>query len=114
LAGDPVGLVAGQPRDETSGVSRCAQRPPGSTSATVLDLYQHANSPEAGVYLSRQLFEEAMHVQFHLNLLDTYVPDGTERYAAFTAIEDIPSLKRKADFCFRWIVWLAYSDVAWR
>jgi ribonucleoside-diphosphate reductase beta chain len=69
----------------------------------VLNLYEHINSPEGRLYLSRQLFEEAVHVQFYLNLLDTYVPDETERYEAFTAIENIPSLKRKADFCFRWI-----------
>ena len=41
----------------------------------VLNLYQHVNSPEARLYLSRQLFEEAVHVQFYLTLLDTYVPD---------------------------------------
>jgi ribonucleoside-diphosphate reductase beta chain len=69
----------------------------------VLNLYEHVNSPEGRLYLSRQLFEEAVHVQFYLNLLDTYVPDETERYEAFTAIENIPSIKRKADFCFRWI-----------
>jgi len=69
----------------------------------VLNLYQHVNSPEGRLYLSRQLFEEAVHVQFYLNLLDTYVPDETERYEAFQAIENIPSIKRKADFCFRWI-----------
>nr|BFE68626.1 hypothetical protein GCM10020092_019270 [Actinoplanes digitatis] len=44
-----------------------------------------------------------MHVQFYLNLLDTYVPDETERAAAFDAVENIPSIARKADFCFRWI-----------
>jgi ribonucleoside-diphosphate reductase beta chain len=69
----------------------------------VLNLYQHVNSPEGRLYLSRQLFEEAVHVQFYLNLLDTYVPDEAERFAAFAAIENIPSIKRKADFCFRWI-----------
>jgi ribonucleoside-diphosphate reductase beta chain len=69
----------------------------------VLNLYQHVNSPEGRLYLSRQLFEEAVHVQFYLNLLDTYVPDEAERYEAFAAIENIPSIKRKADFCFRWI-----------
>ena len=45
----------------------------------VLNLYQHVNSPEGRLYLSRQLFEEAVHVQFYLTLLDTYVPDETER-----------------------------------
>jgi len=69
----------------------------------VLNLYQHVNSPEGRLYLSRQLFEEAVHVQFYLNLLDTYVPDEAERYEAFVAIENIPSIRRKAEFCFRWI-----------
>ncbi|MGW4466671.1 ribonucleotide-diphosphate reductase subunit beta [Micromonospora sp. NPDC004704] len=69
----------------------------------VLNLYQHVNSPEGRLYLSRQLFEEAVHVQFYLNLLDTYVPDEQERFAAFDAIENIPSIRRKAQFCFRWI-----------
>ncbi len=69
----------------------------------VLNLYQHVNSPEARLYLSRQLFEEAVHVQFYLTLLDTYLPDERERHEAFTAIESIPSIHRKADFCFRWI-----------
>jgi ribonucleoside-diphosphate reductase beta chain len=69
----------------------------------VLNLYQHVNSPEGRLYLSRQLFEEAVHVQFYLTLLDTYVPDEGERHEAFAAVETIPSIKRKADFCFRWI-----------
>jgi ribonucleoside-diphosphate reductase beta chain len=69
----------------------------------VLNLYQHINSPEGRLYLSRQLFEEAVHVQFYLNLLDTYVPDDQERREAFAAIDNIPSIARKADFCFRWI-----------
>jgi ribonucleoside-diphosphate reductase beta chain len=69
----------------------------------VLNLYRHVNAPEARLYLSRQLFEEAVHVQFYLTLLDTYLPDERERYEAFAAVEHIPSIKRKADFCFRWI-----------
>ncbi|WP_245601913.1 ribonucleotide-diphosphate reductase subunit beta [Hamadaea tsunoensis] len=69
----------------------------------VLNLYQHVNSPEGRLYLSRQLFEEAVHVQFYLNLLDTYVPDEDERTAAFAAVDNIPSIARKAEFCFRWI-----------
>ncbi len=69
----------------------------------VLNLYQHVNSPEGRLYLSRQLFEEAVHVQFYLTLLDTYVPDEAERAQAFAAVENIPSIARKADFCFKWI-----------
>ena len=69
----------------------------------VLNLYQHVNSPEGRLYLSRQLFEEAVHVQFYLTLLDTYVPDDAARAEAFAAVENIPSIRRKAEFCFRWI-----------
>lgn len=69
----------------------------------VLNLYRHINSPEARLYLSRQLYEEALHVQFYLTLLDNYVPDPNERERAFDAVENIPSIKRKAQFCFKWI-----------
>ena len=69
----------------------------------VLNLYKHINSPEARMYLSRQLYEEALHVQFYLTLLDTYIPDHNERAEAFAAVENIPSIKKKADFCLKWI-----------
>jgi|TARA_Y100000817_G_scaffold298534_1_gene275817 ribonucleoside-diphosphate reductase beta chain len=69
----------------------------------VLNLYQHINSPEARMYLSRQLYEEALHVQFYLTLLDNYIPDHDERAEAFAAIENIPSIRRKAEFCFKWM-----------
>jgi len=69
----------------------------------VLNLYKHLNAPEARMYLSRQLYEEALHVQFYLTLLDTYVPDHAERQRAFEAVESIPSIRAKAVFCTRWI-----------
>jgi ribonucleoside-diphosphate reductase beta chain len=69
----------------------------------VLNLYRHINAPEARMYLSRQLFEEALHVQFYLTLLDTYVPDPEERQQAFAAVENIPSIRKKAEFCARWM-----------
>src|SRR3954470_15741229 len=69
----------------------------------VLNLYEHVNAPEARLYLSRQLFEEAVHVQFYLTLLDTYLPDENERVEAFAAVENIPSIRDKAEFCYRWI-----------
>ncbi len=69
----------------------------------VLNLYQHINAPEARMYLSRQLYEEALHVQFYLTLLDTYLPDPVARAKAFAAVENIPSIRAKAEFCFKWI-----------
>lgn len=69
----------------------------------VLNLYKHINSPEARMYLSRQLYEEALHVQFYLTLLDTYIADPAERAAAFAAVDQVPSIKAKADFCMKWL-----------
>jgi ribonucleoside-diphosphate reductase beta chain len=69
----------------------------------VISLYRHINAPEARMYLSRQLYEEALHVQFYLTLLDNYVADPQRRAQAFAAIENIPSIRRKALFCQRWI-----------
>ena len=69
----------------------------------VLNLYKHINSPEARMYLSRQLYEEALHVQFYLTLLDTYIPDPKEREEAFAAVHNIPSIEKKAAFCMKWI-----------
>lgn len=69
----------------------------------VLNLYKHINAPEARLYLSRQLFEEAQHIDFYLTLLDNYIPDLEERHQAFAAVENIPSVRKKAEFCFKWI-----------
>ena len=77
----------------------------------VLNLYKHVNSPEARMYLSRQLYEEALHVEFYLTMLDNYLPDPAARAEAFSAIENIPSLRRKADFCFKWMASIERLDV---
>ncbi len=69
----------------------------------VLNLYKHINAPEARMYLSRQLYEEALHVQFYLTLLDTYLENEAERAAAFAAIDNIPSIRQKGEFCFKWM-----------
>ncbi|MCA9647818.1 MAG: ribonucleotide-diphosphate reductase subunit beta [Polyangiaceae bacterium] len=69
----------------------------------VLNLYRHINAPEARMYLSRQLYEEALHVQFYLTLLDTYVPSPEARTRAFSAVENIPSIRAKAEFCLKWL-----------
>jgi ribonucleoside-diphosphate reductase beta chain len=36
-------------------------------------------------------------------LLDTYIPEHKEREAAFAAVENIPSIRKKAEFCMKWI-----------
>lgn len=68
-----------------------------------LTLYKHVNSPEARMYYSRQMFEEALHIDFYKTLLEEYLPNAEEQIAAFAAIKNIPSIKQKGDFCFTWM-----------
>lgn len=68
----------------------------------VLNLYKHINAPEARMYLSRQLFEEANHIAAYLTVLDNYISDVGERERAFAAVENIASIEAKARFCFKW------------
>jgi ribonucleoside-diphosphate reductase beta chain len=69
----------------------------------VLNFYKHVNSPEYRMFLGRQLAEEMLHIETYLLLVDNYIPDMNERKAAFDAYQDIPSVKLKADFCFKYM-----------
>jgi ribonucleoside-diphosphate reductase beta chain len=69
----------------------------------VLNLYKHVNSPEYRMFLGKQLFDEMLHVEVYLLLVDNYIPDADERKAAFDAYQTIPSVKLKADFCFKYM-----------
>lgn len=76
----------------------------------VLNLYRHVNSPEARQYYSRQLFEESVHVDFYLKLVEAYIEDEDERAQAFKAVDNIPSIKLKSDFMHKWIQKLVDMD----
>jgi ribonucleoside-diphosphate reductase beta chain len=69
----------------------------------VLNFYKHLNSPEYRMFLGKQLFDEMLHVETYLLLVDNYIPDLDERQAAFDAYQTIPSIKQKADFCFKYM-----------
>ncbi len=69
----------------------------------VLNFYKHVNSPEYRMFLGKQLFDEMLHVETYLLLVDNYLPDPIERAEAFDAYRSIPSVKLKADFCFKYM-----------
>src|SRR5882757_6040763 len=49
----------------------------------VLNFYKHINSPEFRMFLGKQLFDEMLHVETYLLLVDKYINDEGERTAAF-------------------------------
>jgi ribonucleoside-diphosphate reductase beta chain len=69
----------------------------------VLNFYKHINSPEFRMFLGKQLFDEMLHVETYLLLVDNYIQDADERKAAFDAYKSIPSVKMKADFCLKYM-----------
>jgi len=69
----------------------------------VLNFYKHVNSPEYRMFLGKQLFDEMLHVETYLLLVDNYIPDLDERKEAFDGYMTVPSIKLKADFCFKYM-----------
>ena len=69
---------------------------------TISNLSKHINSPEALLYYSRQIYEESLHQDFYNILLDNYIPDMTEREEIFDAVNTLPSVRAKAEFCLKW------------
>jgi ribonucleoside-diphosphate reductase beta chain len=69
----------------------------------VLNFYKHVNSPEYRMFLGKQLFDEMLHVETYLLLVDNYIPEAEDRKAAFDAYRNIPSVKSKADFCLKYM-----------
>ena len=70
----------------------------------VLNLYQHINSPE-GSALPLPAAVRGGRARPVLPEPAGHLRPGPEheRAAAFSAVENIPSIARKAEFCFKWI-----------
>ena len=69
----------------------------------VLNFYKHVNSPEFRMFLGKQLFDEMLHVETYLLLVDNYIPDPEERHEAFQAYHNVPAIRDKADFCLKYM-----------
>ena len=59
--------------------------------------------PEARQFYSYQMFIEAIHSEVYSLMIDTYVKDPVKKQKLFKAIEEIPCIKKKADWALKWI-----------
>lgn len=59
--------------------------------------------PEARAFYGFQIAMENIHSEMYSLLIDTYIKDPTEKTRLFNAIENIPSIKKKADWAIKWI-----------
>ena len=58
---------------------------------------------EAKFFYSFQMAIENIHSETYSLLIDTYFKDPVEKSEALNAINHMPCIKRKADWCFKWI-----------
>lgn len=61
----------------------------------VLAVYKHINDPACRLYLSRQLFEEAVHTEMFIYCCDSL---GLDPENIYTMYNNVPSIKEKDDF----------------
>ena len=58
---------------------------------------------EAKFFYSFQMSIENIHSETYSLLIDTYFKDSVEKHETLNAIQYIPCIKKKADWCFKWI-----------
>lgn len=59
--------------------------------------------PEARCFYGFQIAMENIHSEVYSLMIDTFIKDQKEKDELFNAIEQISSIKKKADWCLRWI-----------
>ena len=58
---------------------------------------------EAQVFYTFQAMMENIHSETYSLLIDTYIKDESEKMKLFNAIEEIPSVSKKANWAIKWI-----------
>jgi ribonucleotide reductase beta subunit family protein with ferritin-like domain len=68
-----------------------------------LRFYSEIQIPEARSFYGFQIAMENIHAETYGLLIDTYIKDPTEKDYLFNAIDNIPCIKKKADWALKWI-----------
>ncbi len=69
----------------------------------VANFYSEIEIAEVRQFYSIQMLMEAIHSEQYSLLIDTYVTDTAEKNRLFKAIENVPSIKKKAEWAIKWI-----------
>jgi len=68
-----------------------------------LRFYNEVQIPEARAFYGFQIAMENIHAETYGLLIDTYIKDEKQKNYLFHAIDNIPCIKKKADWALRWI-----------
>jgi len=64
---------------------------------------QEVQIPEARAFYGFQIAIENIHSEMYSLLIDTYIKDKEQKQYLFNAIENLPAVKKKADWALAWI-----------
>merc|ERR1712139_292047 len=59
--------------------------------------------PEARCFYGFQMMMENIHSETYSLLIDTYINDEKEKAYLFNAINNIPSVQKKAEWALKWV-----------
>ena len=59
--------------------------------------------PEARCFYGFQIMMENIHSEMYSLLIDTYIRDNAQREYLFRALDNVPCIRKKADWALRWI-----------
>lgn len=69
----------------------------------VVNFYNEVQIAEARQFYSVQMMIEAIHGEMYSLLIDTYISDPVEKTKLFNAVDNIPAVKKKADWAMKWM-----------
>lgn len=68
-----------------------------------LRFYNEATSPVVRLFYGFQIAMEGIHSEVYANMIESFVDDVNEKLSLFNAIENYPAIKKKADWCLKYI-----------
>jgi ribonucleotide reductase beta subunit family protein with ferritin-like domain len=68
----------------------------------VQNFMDEVQSQEARCFYGFQVMIESIHSEVYSLLIDTLIADKVKKEKLFRAIETVPIIKKKADWCFKW------------
>jgi ribonucleotide reductase beta subunit family protein with ferritin-like domain len=68
-----------------------------------LRFYGESSSAVVKLFYGFQIAMEGIHSEVYANMIDSFIVDKKEKYDLFNAINNYPAIKKKADWCIKYI-----------
>ena len=68
-----------------------------------LRFYKEAESPVVKLFYGFQIAMEGIHSEVYANMIDSFIDNKDEKHKLFNAITTYPAIKKKADWCIKYI-----------